>query len=152
MFIELLSKNTPSNVSLATVVFGASVRQWARGGSFHQRPHFPGIRWCHSWISFVLINFQTILFAFFSDDISTSTQRLLVDWLCLLDPELITSYPTAQQTLLFGASGQSERTESSTRSCQAYLLALLTHQSNWTSLHNCVTLLLKHKSASRYLV
>ena len=37
-----------------------------------------------------------------SGELNSSTQRLLVDWLEILDPEMISSNPTVEQSLLFG--------------------------------------------------
>ena len=36
-------------------------------------------------------------------ELNNSTQRLLVDWLELLDPEMISSNPTVEESLLFGS-------------------------------------------------
>uniref|UniRef100_A0A8C4MYX8 Integrator complex subunit 1 n=1 Tax=Equus asinus asinus TaxID=83772 RepID=A0A8C4MYX8_EQUAS len=63
---------------------------------------------------------------------------LLVDWLEMLDPEVISTCPDLQQKLLFSRS--------KVPSFRPYLLALLTHQSSWSTLHQCIRILLgKHR-------
>ena len=39
--------------------------------------------------------------------------------------------------------------KSKRKSLQSYLLALLTHHTSWTSLHNCISLLLQKDSLTR---
>ncbi|XP_030067172.1 integrator complex subunit 1 [Microcaecilia unicolor] len=71
---------------------------------------------------------------------------LLIDWLDLLDPEVISSCPDLQQKLLFSWNKVKGNLRAQELSFRPYLLALLTHQSNWTTLHHCITLLLsKHR-------
>ncbi|KAG8433017.1 hypothetical protein GDO86_017329 [Hymenochirus boettgeri] len=69
---------------------------------------------------------------------SNSASGLLIDWLDLLDPEVISSIPALQQKLLFSLN----KVKGSSTSFRPYLLALLTHQSNWTTLHQCIGILL----------
>ncbi|XP_029433335.1 integrator complex subunit 1 [Rhinatrema bivittatum] len=71
---------------------------------------------------------------------------LLIDWLDLLDPEVISSCPDLQQRLLFSWNKMKGNPRSQEPSFRPYLLALLTHQSNWTTLHHCIAILLsKHR-------
>ena len=70
---------------------------------------------------------------------------LLVDWLESLDPELVQTSPELQQKLLFSRCllkmpGSGARRE---RSCQPYLLTMLTHQASWASLRKTVDCVLK---------
>uniref|UniRef100_A0A671TYR0 Integrator complex subunit 1 n=1 Tax=Sparus aurata TaxID=8175 RepID=A0A671TYR0_SPAAU len=68
---------------------------------------------------------------------------LLVDWLEHLDPEVTSVCPDLQQklllsySLLFQARG--------TPAYRPYLLALLTHQSNWSTLLQCISALLNKR-------
>merc|ERR1719245_587693 len=68
---------------------------------------------------------------------------VLVDWLESLDPELVQTSPELQQKLLFSrcllkmSGGQAER------SCQPYLLTMLTHQASWASLRKTVDCVLR---------
>ncbi|XP_069125387.1 integrator complex subunit 1-like [Argopecten irradians] len=94
-------------------------------------------------------------------DVDTSMHTLLLDWLELLDPELVAQAPDLQHQLMFsptkGTKQVSEETSAQSKSCdpqsgrsysnQAYLLALLTHQSSWSALHRSINTLL-HKSPS----
>ncbi|XP_044792301.1 integrator complex subunit 1 isoform X2 [Bubalus bubalis] len=101
---------------------------------------------------------------------------LLVDWLEMLDPEVVGSCPDLQQRLLFSrgkvgltgpacalpvGSGRPQAGVSSARqgkghpgpqvpSFRPYLLALLTHQSSWSTLHQCVRLLLGRGREQRF--
>ncbi|XP_031422445.1 integrator complex subunit 1 isoform X2 [Clupea harengus] len=71
---------------------------------------------------------------------------LLVDWLEKLDPEVISACPELQQKLLFALNKAKGSQVSLTPSYRPYLLALLTHQSNWSTLHKCISALLnKHR-------
>ena len=78
---------------------------------------------------------------------------VLVDWLESLDPELVQTSPELQQKLLFsrcllkmtgGAAGR-PRPE---RSCQPYLLTMLTHQASWASLRKTVDCVLRSYNPS----
>uniref|UniRef100_A0A671RFA7 Integrator complex subunit 1-like n=1 Tax=Sinocyclocheilus anshuiensis TaxID=1608454 RepID=A0A671RFA7_9TELE len=67
---------------------------------------------------------------------------LLVDWLELLDPEVTSVCSDLQQKLLFAQN----KVKYVAPSYRPYLLALLTHQSNWSTLHQCISSLLnKHR-------
>ncbi|MEQ2221850.1 Integrator complex subunit 1 [Ilyodon furcidens] len=66
---------------------------------------------------------------------------LLVDWLEHLDPEVTSVCPDMQQKLLFALNKAR-----GTPAYRPYLLALLTHQSNWSTLLPCISALLsKHR-------
>uniref|UniRef100_A0A3Q3XEF0 Uncharacterized protein n=1 Tax=Mola mola TaxID=94237 RepID=A0A3Q3XEF0_MOLML len=65
---------------------------------------------------------------------------LLVDWLEHLDPEVTSLCPDPQQKLLFSLN----KTRG-TPAYRPYLLALLTHQSNWSTLLQCISALLSKR-------
>ncbi|XP_040087806.1 integrator complex subunit 1 isoform X2 [Oryx dammah] len=67
---------------------------------------------------------------------------LLVDWLEMLDPEVIGSCPDLQQRLLFSRGKGKGHPGPQVPSFRPYLLALLTHQSSWPALHQCMHMLL----------
>ncbi|XP_006889666.1 PREDICTED: integrator complex subunit 1 [Elephantulus edwardii] len=67
---------------------------------------------------------------------------LLVDWLEMLDPEVVGSCPDLQLRLLFSRNQGKGHAGPQALSFRPYLLALLTHQSNWATLHRCVHTLL----------
>lgn len=67
--------------------------------------------------------------------------RILIDWLELLDPELVAMVPDLQHQLLFARKAGHTGSQGGEKN-QAYLLALLTHQSSWTTLHRCINTLL----------
>eukprot|EP00063_Salmo_salar_P067181 XP_014042016.1 PREDICTED: integrator complex subunit 1-like [Salmo salar] len=73
-----------------------------------------------------------------------SSSGLLVDWLGLLDPEVTSVCPDLQRKLLFALNKGK-----GTPSYRPYLLALLTHQSNWTTLHQCISALLSKQQDQR---
>ncbi|XP_055507319.1 integrator complex subunit 1 isoform X2 [Leucoraja erinacea] len=78
-----------------------------------------------------------------------SASGLLIDWSELLDPEVISQCPDQQQRLLFAdpkIAGQQRMQLLSFRPC---LLAVLTHQSNWTTLHRCIGILLSNQGGLR---
>ncbi|KAM7143374.1 integrator complex subunit 1 [Molossus nigricans] len=75
---------------------------------------------------------------------------LLVDWLELLDPEVISSCPDLQQRLLFSQSKGKGQPGPQVPSFRPYLLALLTHQSNWSTLHQCIRVLLGKNREHRF--
>ncbi|XP_077474311.1 integrator complex subunit 1 isoform X2 [Stigmatopora argus] len=62
---------------------------------------------------------------------------LLVDWMEYLDPEVTSVCPDLQQKLLFALNKAR-----GTPAYRPYLLALLTHQSNWSTLLQCISALL----------
>nr|XP_015215216.1 PREDICTED: integrator complex subunit 1 isoform X1 [Lepisosteus oculatus]XP_015215217.1 PREDICTED: integrator complex subunit 1 isoform X1 [Lepisosteus oculatus]XP_015215218.1 PREDICTED: integrator complex subunit 1 isoform X1 [Lepisosteus oculatus] len=77
---------------------------------------------------------------------TVNSSGLLIDWLELLDPEVISVLPDLQQRLLFSWNKSKGNAGAQIPSYRPYLLALLTHQSNWTTLHHCISFLLsKHK-------
>ncbi|XP_029015279.1 integrator complex subunit 1 isoform X2 [Betta splendens] len=65
---------------------------------------------------------------------------LLVDWLEHLDPEVTSVCPDLQQKLLFALNKAR-----GTPAYRPYLLALLTHQSNWATLLQCIGALLSKR-------
>ncbi|XP_038064280.1 integrator complex subunit 1-like [Patiria miniata] len=77
-----------------------------------------------------------------------STSGLLTDWLALLDPEACQACPDLQQQAIFAPAPPGNRNspsssgDSQKRIGSAYLLALLTHQANWGTLHKCIDRLL----------
>ncbi|XP_045318248.1 integrator complex subunit 1 isoform X1 [Leopardus geoffroyi] len=75
---------------------------------------------------------------------------LLVDWLELLDPEVISSCPDLQQRLLFSRSKGKGHPGPQVPSFRPYLLALLTHQSSWSTLHQCIRILLGKNREQRF--
>ncbi|XP_057603817.1 integrator complex subunit 1 isoform X2 [Hippopotamus amphibius kiboko] len=75
---------------------------------------------------------------------------LLVDWLELLDPEVVGSCPDLQQRLLFSRSKGKGRPGPQVPSFRPYLLALLTHQSSWSTLHQCIRTLLGKNREHRF--
>uniref|UniRef100_A0A8C4SHK8 Integrator complex subunit 1 n=1 Tax=Erpetoichthys calabaricus TaxID=27687 RepID=A0A8C4SHK8_ERPCA len=70
-----------------------------------------------------------------------SASGLFIDWLELLDPEVASLCPEMQLRLLFAWSNM--------QSYRPYLLALLTHQSNWSTLHQCIRILLSKQRELR---
>ncbi|XP_053327489.1 integrator complex subunit 1 [Spea bombifrons] len=81
---------------------------------------------------------------------SNPSSGLLIDWLDLLDPEVISSCPDLQQRLLFSCSKVKASGGSQPPSFRPYLLALLTHQANWTTLHQCIGILLSKQREQRF--
>uniref|UniRef100_A0A3Q2YRT2 Integrator complex subunit 1 n=1 Tax=Hippocampus comes TaxID=109280 RepID=A0A3Q2YRT2_HIPCM len=65
---------------------------------------------------------------------------LLVDWMEYLDPEVTSVCPDLQQKLLFALNKAR-----GTPAYRPYLLALLTHQSNWSTLLQCINALLSKR-------
>lgn len=75
---------------------------------------------------------------------------LLVDWLEMLDPEVISSCPDLQQRLLFSRGKGKGHPGPQVPSFRPYLLALLTHQSSWSTLHQCIRILLGKNREQRF--
>ncbi|XP_020830897.1 integrator complex subunit 1 isoform X2 [Phascolarctos cinereus] len=75
---------------------------------------------------------------------------LLIDWLEMLDPEVISSCPDLQQKLLFSWNKSKNHSGTQVLSFRPYLLALLTHQSNWSTLHHCIHILLCKNREQRF--
>jgi integrator complex subunit 1 len=73
---------------------------------------------------------------------------LLVDWLELLDPTVISSCPELQQQLVFGRSAPRPLEEGPRHSARPYLLSLLTHQASWVVLRGTVDSLLQPEDAA----
>ncbi|XP_042197003.1 integrator complex subunit 1 [Callorhinchus milii] len=74
-----------------------------------------------------------------------SATGLLIDWFELLDPEVISCCPDQQQRLLFAWNKATAQPGSQVASFRPYLLAVLTHQTTWSTLHRCIsTVLSKH--------
>ncbi|XP_067911980.1 integrator complex subunit 1 [Heterodontus francisci] len=74
-----------------------------------------------------------------------SASGLFIDWSELLDPEVISCCPDQQQRLLFADHKMLGQLGLQLLSFRPYLLAVLIHQSNWTTLHRCISILLsKH--------
>nr|AAH63266.1 Integrator complex subunit 1 [Mus musculus] len=67
---------------------------------------------------------------------------LLVDWLETLDPEVVCSCPDLQWKLLFSRRKGKGHISAQVLSFRPYLLALLTHQASWSTLHCCIRVLL----------
>ena len=57
-------------------------------------------------------------------ELNNSTQRLLVDWLELLDPEMISLNPTVEESLLFGSLDRKVKLIMNLRYEGTYLLTL----------------------------
>ncbi|CAH1794337.1 unnamed protein product [Owenia fusiformis] len=82
----------------------------------------------------------------------TSGSGKLLDWFSTFEPEIISNQPELKEKLLFSAieakSGDAKSGEA--MSCRPYLLALLTHKTNWTTLNRCIdTLLCEEQIANR---
>ncbi|XP_070218215.1 integrator complex subunit 1 isoform X1 [Bos mutus] len=75
---------------------------------------------------------------------------LLVDWLEMLDPEVVGSCPDLQQRLLFSRGKGKGHPGPQVPSFRPYLLALLTHQSSWSTLHQCIRILLGRGREQRF--
>ena len=81
---------------------------------------------------------------------TTSMALLFVDWLELLDPDLVAMVPDLQQQLLFARERlQGVVRQSVGHSSQPYLLTLLTHQSSWATLQRCINCLLQPSQVPR---
>ncbi|KAB0403447.1 hypothetical protein E2I00_001896, partial [Balaenoptera physalus] len=68
----------------------------------------------------------------------------------MLDPEVISSCPDLQQRLLFSQSKGKGPPGPQVPSFRPYLLALLTHQSGWPTLHQCIHVLLGKSQEERF--
>uniref|UniRef100_H9ER00 Integrator complex subunit 1 n=1 Tax=Macaca mulatta TaxID=9544 RepID=H9ER00_MACMU len=73
---------------------------------------------------------------------------LLVDWLEMLDPEVVSSCPDLQHRLLF--SRRKGKGQAQVPSFRPYLLTLFTHQSSWPTLHQCIRVLLGKSREQRF--
>ncbi|XP_072029946.1 integrator complex subunit 1-like isoform X2 [Amphiura filiformis] len=87
----------------------------------------------------------------------SSTAGLLIDWLALLDPEVTQACPDLQQEVMFASAMSSSSRDKmaecseSKRPGSAYLLALLTHQASWYTLHRCIDQLLGRNRVDKRL-
>ncbi|XP_045031439.1 integrator complex subunit 1 [Daphnia magna] len=68
---------------------------------------------------------------------------LLVDWMELLDPEIITAQPDLETRLLFGKTLHPP-------SCRPYGLAMLVHQASWATLRKCIHKLLSTRDGDTF--
>ena len=82
--------------------------------------------------------------------------KLLVDWLDLLDPEIVQSVPELEQQLLFArqqltteVTSPTTKQEITSPDSRSFLMALLTHQTSWSSLHQCIYTVLKSDHSDR---
>nr|XP_026261451.1 integrator complex subunit 1 isoform X1 [Urocitellus parryii] len=75
---------------------------------------------------------------------------LLVDWLEMLDPEVVSSCPDLQRKLLFSRKKGKGPAGPQVPSFRPYLLALFTHQSSWSTLHQCIRVLLGKSREQRF--
>ena len=105
-----------------------------------------------SWAGHCL--FSSALFFSSKGEMLSSTASLFIDWLELLDPEIIKSVPDLQEKLAFARQSVTTETRRDVDNCrsQPYLLALLTHQSSWTTLHSCIDRVLGDRTGKWYVV
>ena len=93
---------------------------------------------------------------------STASTGLLVDWLSLLHPEILSKSPQLQSQLLFSGGARCESVHSAVsndsgdlgerregQQCQQYLVSLVVHQTSWASIQRCLNLLLTDKHAPK---
>ena len=85
---------------------------------------------------------------------STSPVSLLTDWLELLDPEIVNTHLDLQEQLVFGsksvASVTGKERLAKKKKGSPYLLALLTHQSQWSTIQRCLHTILSRDKLMRY--
>ncbi|NXT28885.1 INT1 protein, partial [Syrrhaptes paradoxus] len=139
----LIETHSPYLEELLTVLFSATVETTAR---------FPAMKPIAVVSSLLLQDKEETPVKKELDSCSTEaawlgpSSGLLNDWLEMLDPEVISSCPDLQQKLLFSWN----KAGSQVPSFRPYLLALLTHQSSWTTLHQCIKLLLSRNREQRF--
>ncbi|NXW01414.1 INT1 protein, partial [Fregetta grallaria] len=139
----LIETHSPYLEELLTVLFSATVETTAR---------FPAMKPIAVVSSLLLQDKEETPVKKELDSCSTEaawlgpSSGLLNDWLEMLDPEVISSCPDLQQKLLFSWN----KAGSQVPSFHPYLLALLTHQSSWTTLHQCIRLLLCRNREQRF--
>ncbi|POI35758.1 hypothetical protein CIB84_000490 [Bambusicola thoracicus] len=139
----LIETQSPYLEELLTVLFSATVETTAR---------FPAMKPIAVVSSLLLQDKEETAVKKELDSCSTEaawlgpSSGLLNDWLEMLDPEVISSCPDLQQKLLFSWN----KAGSQVPSFRPYLLALLTHQSSWTTLHQCIKLLLCRNREQRF--
>lgn len=76
---------------------------------------------------------------------NTPSQSLLTDWLELMDPEIVSANLDLQEQLVFGSGAvptAATETGEKKKGGNPYLLALLTHQSQWGTIHRCLNRIL----------
>ncbi|KAJ8318167.1 hypothetical protein KUTeg_003258 [Tegillarca granosa] len=81
---------------------------------------------------------------------SESMAVLLVDWLEILQPEIVNFTQEVDQLLLFAKDLLHDTNVQMESDSRPYLLALLTHQSSWKTLNSCVNCLLKREVLTSY--
>ncbi|NXF51584.1 INT1 protein, partial [Oceanites oceanicus] len=139
----LIETHSPYLEELLTVLFSSTVETTAR---------FPAMKPIAVVSSLLLQDKEETPVKKELDSCSTEaawlgpSSGLLNDWLEMLDPEVISSCPDLQQKLLFSWN----KAGSQVPSFHPYLLALLTHQSSWTTLHQCIRLLLCRNREQRF--
>ncbi|NXD79846.1 INT1 protein, partial [Halcyon senegalensis] len=139
----LIETQSPYLEELLTVLFSATAETAAR---------FPAMKPIAVVSSLLLQDKEETPVKKEQDSCSTEaawlgpSSGLLNDWLEMLDPEVISSCPDLQQKLLFSWN----KAGSQVPSFRPYLLALLTHQSSWTTLHQCIRLLLCRNQEQRF--
>ncbi|XP_015732435.1 integrator complex subunit 1 isoform X1 [Coturnix japonica] len=139
----LIETHSPYLEELLTVLFSATVETTAR---------FPAMKPIAVVSSLLLQDKEETTVKEELDSCNTEaawlgpSSGLLNDWLEMLDPEVISSCPDLQQKLLFSWN----KAGSQVPSFRPYLLALLTHQSSWTTLHQCIKLLLCRNREQRF--
>ncbi|XP_009884374.1 PREDICTED: integrator complex subunit 1, partial [Charadrius vociferus] len=139
----LIETHSPYLEELLTVLFSATVETTAR---------FPAMKPIAVVSSLLLHDKEETPVKKELESCSTEapwlgpSSGLLNDWLEMLDPEVISSCPDLQQKLLFSWN----KAGSQVPSFRPYLLALLTHQSSWTTLHQCIRLLLGRNREQRF--
>lgn len=80
---------------------------------------------------------------------------LIVDWLEVLDPEILSLCPMPTQQLVFGSSpdpGIGTGSPAMLVSGQGYLLARLTHESSWPTRTNTIASILDHAKLKEWYV
>jgi integrator complex subunit 1 len=83
---------------------------------------------------------------------NTPPQSLLTDWLELMDPEIVNADLELQEQLVFGTTSVTMAAKDGRerkRRGNPYLLALLTHQSQWGTIRRCLDRILTHNKISR---
>lgn len=81
---------------------------------------------------------------------SESMAVLLVDWLEILQPEIVNFTQEIDQQLLFAKDLLHDTDVKMECDSRPYLLALLTHQSSWKTLNSCVNCLMNREVLTRY--
>ncbi|XP_055874632.1 integrator complex subunit 1 isoform X1 [Biomphalaria glabrata] len=87
--------------------------------------------------------------------LSPTSAVLLVDWISLLDPEIVHLCPELEEQLIFASrlSQMQTAAKRNTAACvpsPAHLLALLTHHTSWETLTGCLVRLLQPHHIERF--